>query len=229
MRRDLNLPSGERQNALWGRRGENRGNALWGSGKRGILLMAIAAAMIVPVAGSAAPRFASSAGGASPTGQTLLQAAAANPDQTFDVIVQTRASAGKSHAADVIADARKAHPGKARGLEKQFTVINGGSAELTGAQIVDLAGRNDVLAVTLDAPTTASGITSTSTCMNCPYEGINWPYITGVTGFWQKPGAKAAPAPQAPAIAIVDSGVEAGNTLFGGRVIKEVNLTSLTP
>jgi len=56
---------------------------------------------------------------------------------------------------------------------------------------------------------------------------VYWPYITGVTGFWQKPGAKAAPAPQAPAIAIVDSGIDAGNPLFGGRVVKQVTLTSL--
>src|SRR5438067_10994077 len=144
MRRDLDRPSGNRQNALWGRRGEKRENALWGSGKRGMLLLAVAATMIVPISGSAAPRSVSSAGGAGPTGQTLLQAAAANPDQVFEVIVQTRG--GKSHAADAIADARKAHPGKARGLEKQFTVISGGAAELTGAQIVDLVGRKDVLA-----------------------------------------------------------------------------------
>ena len=224
MRPDLNLGKGDRQNALWGRRGENRGNALWGSGKRGMLLLAIAATMIVPVAGSAAPRSASSSRHA-PTGQTLLQAAAANPDQIFDVIVQTRGGGGKGRAADLIADAGKAHPGKAKGLEKQFTVINGASAQLTGAQIVDLGARKDVLAITSDTPTTASGLT----CTLCPYEGSYWPYITGVTGFWQKPGIKAAPAPQAPAIAIVDSGIEAGNSIFGGRVAKEVNLTSLTP
>jgi serine protease AprX len=233
LRRDISLRSGERQNALWGRRGENRGNALWGSGKRGMLLLAIAATMIVPVAGSAAPRSAQSPGRTSATtSTTLLELAAANPDQVFDVIVQTRASGGKNRAAEAIAAARSAHPGKARGLKRQFTVISGGAAQLSGAQIVDLAAREDVVAITLDAPMTASGggttSTSTSTCA-CPYEGIYWPYITGVTGFWQKPGAKATPAPQAPAIAVIDSGIDSGNALFGGRVVKEVTLTSLTP
>src|SRR6266508_2953148 len=224
----MSLRSGERQNALWGRRGENRGNALWGSGKRGILLLAVAATMIVPVAGSAAPRSAQSpARTSATTSTTLLELAAANPDQVFDVIVQTHATGGKSRAAEAIAAARSAHPGKAQGLKRQFTVISGGAAQLTGAQIVDLAARQNVVAITLDAPMTASG-SPTSICA-CPYEGVYWPYITGVTGFWQKPGAKATPAPQAPAIALVDSGIDAGNSFFGGRVVKEVALTSLTP
>src|SRR6266508_3768616 len=224
----MSLRSGERQNALWGRRGENRGNALWGSGKRGILLLAVAATMIVPVAGSAAPRSAQSpARTSATTSTTLLELAAANPDQVFDVIVQTHATGGKSRAAEAIAAARSAHPGKAQGLKRQFTVISGGAAQLTGAQIVDLAARQNVVAITLDAPMTASG-SPTSICA-CPYEGVYWPYITGVTGFWQKPGAKATPAPQAPAIALVDSGIDAGNSFFGGRVVKEVSLTSLTP
>jgi serine protease AprX len=215
-----------RQNALWGRRGEQRGNALWGSGKRGIFLLMVVAAVIAPVAGSASPLAPRSSDG------TLLQTAAANPDQVFDVIVQTRGDRGKGRAADAVAAALHSHPGKARGLKKQFSVISGGSAELTGTEIVELAKQKDVVAITLDAPTTASGntpTTSTTTCTTCPYEGVYWPYITAVTGFWQKPGAKAAPAPQAPAIAIVDSGVDPANQMFGGRVVKEVMLTSLTP
>jgi serine protease AprX len=220
---------GERQNALWGRRGEQRGNALWGSGKRGIFLLAVAAAVIGPVAGSAAPpkKSARSAG----TGPSLVQVAAANPDQVFDVIVQARGH-GKGKAADAIDAARKSNPGKARGLEKQFSTINGAAAELTGAQIVDLAHSDEVAAITLDTPMMATGNTtptSTTTCTNCPYEGVYWPYISGAQTFWQKPGAKAAPAPQAPAIAIVDSGVDASNAIFGGRVVKQVTLTSLTP
>jgi len=234
MRRDPRLAKGERQNALWGRRGENRGNALWGSGKRRMVLLAVAATLVVPVAGSAAPRSASSRSGA--PDQTLLQLAAANPDKVFEVIVQTRGSAGKGRAADAIASALRTHPGKARGLKKQFTVISGGAAELTGAQIVDLAARKDVVAITLDAPMTASGngntTTTTSTTLStcpCAFEGVYWPYVTGVTGFWQKPGAKAAPAPQAPTIAVIDSGVDSANPIFGGRVVKEVTLASLSP
>jgi serine protease AprX len=226
VRQDVSLARSDRQNALWGRRGENRGNALWGSGKRGRLLLAVVAVMVAPVAGSAAPM--KHAGG---HGQTLLQQAAANPDQVFDVIVQTRGG-GKNRAGDAIAAARTAHPGKGRGLEKEFSVINGGAAQLTGAQIADLAARKDVVAVTLDAPMTASGNGPTTTSLSscpCGFEGVYWPYVTGVTGFWPKPGAKSTPPPQAPAIAVVDSGVDAANPMFGGRVVKDVKLTTLTP
>jgi hypothetical protein len=186
--------------------------------------------MVVPVAGSAASR---SAHAPTASSQTLLERAAANPEQAFDVIVQTRGKSGKGQTAELIDTVSATHPGKARGLKKQFGVINAAAAELTGAQIVELAGKKNVVAITVDAAMVASGngntSTSTSTCSTCPFEGVNWPYITGVTGFWQKPGAKAAPAPQAPGIAIVDSGVEASSLLFGGRVVKQVSMSTLTP
>ena len=228
VRRNPGLRDGGRQNALWGRRGENRGNALWGSGKRGIVLTAMAATLILPVAGSTASSSTRDRAGSGAATTTLLQIAAANPDQVFDVIVQTRGAAGKGRAAKAIDAARGKHPGKARGLTKQFSVINGAAAQLTGAQIVDVAARKDVVAITEDVPMVASA-DSTSTCATCPFEGMYWPYVTGVTGFWPKPGKKTTPPPQAPAIAIVDSGVDASNTLFGGRVVKQLTLTSLTP
>ncbi len=231
MRRQVNLSGGERHNALWGRRGDNRKNALWGSGKRGILLTAIAAMLVLPIAGGAATSSTQRRSGAVTESATLLELAGANPDRVFNVIVQTRGGSGKNAAAEAIDAARGKHPGKARGLKKEFSVISGGAAELTGAQIVDLASRKNVIAITEDVPmvTSSNPNTSTSTCASCPFEGVYWPYVTGVTGFWQKPGAKAAPAPQAPAIAVVDSGVDAGNSMFGGRVVKQVALTSLTP
>ena len=56
MRQDGTLHKDVRANALWGRRGESRSNALWGrSGKRTLVLLALAAMLVVPVAGSAAP------------------------------------------------------------------------------------------------------------------------------------------------------------------------------
>ncbi len=234
MRQHRTIRRGVRTNALWGQRGESRKNALWGSGKRGILMTAVAAMLVVPIAGGAATSSTQKMSAANAGTSTLLDLAAANPDQVFNVIVQTRGGNGKNAAAEAIDGARSRKPGKARGLRKEFSVISGGAAELTGAQIVDLASRKSVIAITEDAPMVASGdgknnTTSTSTCASCPFEGLYWPYITGVTGFWQKPGAKAAPAPQAPAIAVVDSGVDAGNPMFGGRVVKEVALTSLTP
>src|SRR2546425_5677220 len=87
MRQDRTLHKDVRANALWGRRGESRSNALWGrSGKRTLVLLSLAAMLVVPVAGSAAP------GGLSgkPTAvvpDSLIAAATANPTQQFDVLV----------------------------------------------------------------------------------------------------------------------------------------------
>ncbi|HEY3019667.1 MAG TPA: S8 family serine peptidase, partial [Solirubrobacteraceae bacterium] len=50
-----------------------------------------------------------------------------------------------------------------------------------------------------------------------------WPYVTGVARFW------AADAPAPPAIAIVDSGIDATRPDFGGRVVAQASLTALTP
>ena len=85
MRQDRTIRRGVRANALWGRRGESRSNALWGSGKRGWVTLALAAMLVVPVAGSASPGTGKNGAFVPPS---LLAKAAANPLQTFDVIVQ---------------------------------------------------------------------------------------------------------------------------------------------
>jgi serine protease AprX len=229
MRQDRSLHKDVRANALWGRRGDSRSNALWGrSGKRSLVLLSLAAMLVVPVAGSAASGGTPGAPAFVPSG--LLGAARANPSQTFQVIVQTRGAKGSDTAAKRIDAVRKETPGRANGLGRRLDIIGGAAAQLTGAQIADLATKDNIAAITPDVPMAASDLTSTtSTCSTCPYEGTNWPWITGVTGFWPKPGAKATPAPQAPAIAVVDSGVDASNTIFGGRVAKQVTMTQLTP
>src|SRR5215208_4429550 len=98
MRQDRSIRTGIRANALWGRRGESRTNALWGSGKRGILVTAVAAMLIVPIAGGAATSSTQKMSAASAGASTLLDLAAANPDQVFNVIVQTRGGNGKNAA-----------------------------------------------------------------------------------------------------------------------------------
>src|SRR5262249_60346659 len=55
-----------------------------------------------------------------------------------------------------------------------------------------------------------------------------WPYTSGVAGLW---GSLTNPAPQAPTIAVVDSGINANRADFdgGSRVAAQVNLASTTP
>src|SRR5919197_371164 len=53
-----------------------------------------------------------------------------------------------------------------------------------------------------------------------------WPYEAGVASLWP---ATVPSTTQGPAIAIVDSGVDAKRADFGTRVLTQVNLSSLTP
>ncbi len=222
-----------RSSALWGtgNNGDSRSNALWGKGGRGFVTIVAAVLVLgIPLGASAGGNGSNSKSrqGASMAYMTsaLASAARANPGQSFQVIVQTRGAKGGDLAAKEIDAARNDHPGHAYGVGRRFQVINGASAQLTGAQILDLATKNDVVAITVDATMAASGhrkqsgsasttSTTTTTCDACPYEGIYWPYVTGVTGFWPKRGEKSAPPPQAPTIAIVDSGIDSTNTIFG--------------
>ena len=87
------------------------------------------------------------------------------------------------------------------------------AAQLTGRQIAKLASRKDIFAITLDAPVILQG-NSTSQL---------WPSVAGLQGIWNliTPGG-------APTIAIVDSGLDASRPDFYGRVLANVNLSSLS-
>src|SRR3954464_384444 len=88
MRQHRSLQRGIRGNALWGRRGESRSNALWGSGKRGMITLALAAMLVVPVAGSASSINSGPGKASAFVPDSLLAEAAASPLKEFDVIVQ---------------------------------------------------------------------------------------------------------------------------------------------
>ena len=146
----------------------------------------------------------------------LVEAAQAAPDARFRVIVQARSGAPSAVAAEAVASVLAADRGEARGELRRFTSVQGVAAEVTGRQLVRLAARRDLLAITQDAPMQASNYSSRQ----------QWPYVSGVAKFW--PAATNSTL-QAPAIAVVDSGVDATRADFGGRVVEQVVLTSRTP
>ena len=208
MRQDRTLRRDVRGNALWGRRGESRSNALWGSGKRGIVLTALAAMLVVPMASSAAPGVP---GKSAVVPTSLLAQAAANPLQQFDVIVQGDKDS-KSAGDDV-------KNGKGN-VKKQFVSVAGVSASLSGADLVKLAKNPHVTAITPDVKVKAAA-----------YEDSTmWQDSTDMSilqnSFNPNTGAITGPAPQAPTIAVVDSGVQARSD-FGSRLVTQVNLCSL--
>jgi serine protease AprX len=210
VRLDRGANGGLRQSALWGKpsKGETRSSALWGKPGRALASMVVVAlALVATTAPGASTRYAYTTPG-------LIQSAKANSSQTFNVIIQGDADKSTGALASVVKGELKIDRGAAKGIKRQFASLNGVAANLTGAQVLRIAQKNGIAAVTTDAPMQLAGVLSNKQ---------RWPFVSGVQKFWSS-GASAA----TPTIAIVDSGIEASRADFGGRVVAQVNMTSLT-
>jgi serine protease AprX len=195
-----------RASALWGsgKRGTgSRSNALWGNGKRRTALLAtLVLTLVVPLGASAVPSAKSADAYVAPG---VLTSAQSRPNDTFAVIVQGKGGNQAAHAvADVLGVSMK--------TAKTFTSIDGVAVQLSGAQILTLSTDNHVTAITSDARVRLSAATS------------KWPFVSGVNRYWASAYSQAAPAAT---IAIVDSGIDASRPEFAGRLLANVNLTSL--
>ena len=209
MRLDRGTNGGLPQSALWGKpsKGETRSSALWGKGGRGLVsLVVVALALTASTAATASSRYAYTTPG-------LLASAKANPSQTFNVIIQGDPDKSTGAIASVVKNELKSGKSGAKGIKRQFLSVNGVAANLTGAQIVHLVSKNGIAAITTDAPVQLAGGYSNKQ---------RWPFVSGVQKFWSNAAAAATPT-----IAIVDSGIDASRSDFGGRVVAAVNMTSL--
>ena len=198
---------GVRASALWGsgKRGDgSRSNALWGSGKRRTALLAtLALAVLVPFGAAASP---SKADGVSAfVTPSLLSSAQSNAGGTFNVIVQGK---GGNQAAKAIADVL----GVDKKAYKTFRSIDGVAVQLSGAQLIALASDKHVTAITPDARVRLSAAADSVDSKE------KWPFVTGVDKYSGAPAAT---------IAIVDSGIDATRPEFAGRIVANVNLTTL--
>jgi serine protease AprX len=202
-----------RGSALWGKKtkGEARTSALWGKPGRFAALLSLVAVFAAPAAASASGHD----GALVP--DSLLARAQASPDRAFNVIVQAKPGKSSTYVARMVNGVVAEHNGKAKGLKKKFSAVNGVSARLTGAQLVALAGQKGILAITGDRKLVASGQFSNDQ---------GWPQAAHIDDFWLGQNLSGL---QLPAIAIVDSGVQSGRTDFGGRVVKQVRITNLLP
>jgi serine protease AprX len=145
------------------------------------------------------------------TSDGLLEQAAAAPDGQFRVIVQ---ATDGSAAADSVGDAISAAPANIPGVTDSYSVIPAVAATLTGDQVVALAGDPRVTEITSDGKVVLTGGASAGGFSNSQ----SWPNVPAITKFWSAGG-------RGPAIAVVDSGVQAGRSDFDGRVIQQVDLT----
>jgi len=219
-----------RQSALWGsgnRGGEHRSSALWGrSGRFGAAVLVAAFALCAPLAALADPgtgqtklAVVTAARAAGPKQSTyvppaLLKQALANGNQRLHVIIQAAGGAGAAASAFAANGQRDGGT-----VSKRLAVINGVAVDLKAKWIMRLA-KVPGLVVTVDAPVQATGNGSKLTNAQL------WPYAAGNAKLW---GSKYQPAPNAPTIAIVDSGLDAGKKDFNGRAYPQVNLSSTTP
>jgi serine protease AprX len=200
-----------RASALWGsgKRGSgSRSNALWGNGKRRTALLAtLVLTLVVPLGASAVP--SPGKGGEAFVAPNILSSAQSRPGDTLAVIVQGKGGNQAAHAvADVLGLSMKA--------ARTFSSIDGVAVELTGAQIMALAADKHVAAITADARVRLAATAPSSE---------KWPYVTGVQKYWASGVNPAAPAAT---IAIVDSGIEATRPEFAGRIVANVNLSTLS-
>ena len=199
-----------RSSALWGsgkRETGSRSNALWGSGKRRrAILTTLALSLIVPLGAAAGPNKKTDPAPVAFVAPNLLTAAQADGTKTFSVIVQGR---GGNQAAKAVADVLKISLKSAR----TFTSIDGVAIDLTGTQILKLAADKHVTAITANAPMRLASASKDK-----------WPFVTGVFKYWASGATPAAPAAT---IAVVDSGIDASRPEFAGRIVANVNLTTL--
>ena len=222
---------GDRSNALWGRGGRVRGRQAHVG--RAALLLSLVTAFAIPAAGIAAngsPRFSGPHGptGTPATGPThfggsngpvvpdsLIAAAEANPNASFRVIVQGKQGERTGQVQTEVS-------GQSGKWRKSFHSISGGAATMTGKDLIRLARRASVLAITPDAP-----------IKTADYEDAQmWGQSTdmGPLLYTTDPdtGAILGPAPAAPAVAVVDSGIDTSRAAdFGTNVIASVSLCSL--
>nr|MDQ5820128.1 S8 family serine peptidase [Actinomycetota bacterium] len=202
-----------RASALWGagsRKGELRSSALWGKGGRrvaGALLAVVALA--IPLGAAAGNRDGKgSREGATYVSPGLLKAAHDKPGEKVRIIVQS--SGGVSDADEALKGAGS--------LKKQLELIGAVAVEVPAAKVDQLA-KVEGLTITPDAPVKVSGSTAAGR-----YSAQIWPYESGNAALWPNSNASANLT-----IAVVDSGVESGRADFGGRLLPQVNLSSLTP
>jgi serine protease AprX len=137
----------------------------------------------------------------------LQNQAAANPDATLNVIVLGQPGTSSS----VLRDRVRTAGGK---NVVPFSVIRGMVVNLTGSQLLTLASDPSIRSITPNGRVKGQSIAS----------GLIWPQATGVNTLW---GSLLSPAPSAPAIAIVDSGIDTSRTGdFGKRILGTVDFTS---
>jgi serine protease AprX len=205
--------SGERSNALWGT--GNRGGGQR-SGRALLTLALSCLALAVPLGAGADNLLTAPTVSVSSTAfvsEGLRTAALLHPSATLHVIVvgQPGVHAGTIKN-ELMKDARGNQFGQIR---REFKVLDGLAADMTGAELLYLAQRKGIKSITPDTP-----VKPLSTA-----PAHLWPEAVNVTAM---PNTTSSEKPVA--IAVVDTGVDKERKAdFGGRVVQSVEFASLEP
>jgi serine protease AprX len=209
-----------RSSALWGtgnRGGESRSSALWGKGGRGAVT-ALAAMLVlsVPFAASA-PKHGRLVKQAAPKqtwiSPVLVKGAKQHPNKYVRVIIQST-NGSISPALSAFTHINQFADDDRGGLERRLSLVNGVAATVRAADVVRLSKLRNLI-VTPDVQVHVSAYSSNQL----------WPYETGVSKAWSGPDAPRSGS--VPAIAIVDSGIEARGKDFGNRIVANVKFSTL--
>ena len=202
---------GERGSALWGtgsRGGDSRSSVLWGKGGRGLATMVVAAlALSAPIVATADS--GSGSGGKQPgwVQPFLLDKAKNAPNDKVSVIITST---------DGLSGAESAYKGL--GLLNQYkrlSLVDSIAVDLPAKLVEKLAGVPG-LTVTYDSPVRLVGsIKSTEL----------WPNQSQNSYLWMDDQQRFSTS--TPTSAIVDSGIQANRDDFSGRIVANVNMTSL--
>jgi serine protease AprX len=177
--------------------------------KRGGALALVTAAVVI-FAGVVQTASAAHAPKSSPQGTPagLLAQAKANPQQKFDVIIRGTRGNSSNGVASAFGSVSNGHIGH------RFASINGISATLSGGELWGLSHNPHILSITPDVPVAPVGIEESMLWQDAT-GASQVPALTGLTNL--------------PAIAVVDSGVDATKTQDFPNLVAGVNLNSDDP
>jgi len=224
-----------------GVRGETRGSGLWGTrrGGRGSiegrnqalrrgLLALLVLALAAPLAASAGGHDHARAWRDTYLAPSLQRAAAQTPDASVPVIVQSTDGAPRAQGA----------LSRYGTTSTRLGIVDAAAGEIVAGELTQLAETPGLVItpdqpVVLDAkpdpkPKSPKGNPHTTPAFS---SGENWPAAVGVDQLWPSLAALQATRPKGPdstpAIAFVDSGIDSSRSDFGGRVLAQLDMTSL--
>jgi serine protease AprX len=139
---------------------------------------------------------------------TLASAIKAKPGALYNVIIKGTRGQSTSTIASATSSAIQKNPSGS--VKAQYSVVNGVAATMSGAAIQALSKNSGIASIVQDSRVGGSALSNVQL----------WPDVTQVSSYYSA-------APTAPAIAVVDSGVDSTRAAdFGARVIAQANLVS---